>query len=312
MSKLVLGSLFLLCLFGCDGGGRPEVALAARGPAAESLPGGGSAICRMTAAGRPLPAEVRETSGLTQSRRDPNLFWTHNDSGNRPDLFAVDAEGKLVGRVRVQGTKLQDWEDLEGGPCAAGVCLFAADIGDNDQKRESITIYEIPEPSAGASEAAPVQALHARFPDGPQDAEALFRLPSGDLFVVTKGRHGPIALYRYPAPHRLDEVVTLERVRELWPQPGNADDRVTAATASPDGRWVGIRTYRALHLYSAPALVGAEAAEPVTIDLRPLREIQGEALVIADDGTVWLTSEAEQRRDQPRLSRLECTLPTDG
>lgn len=261
--------------------------------------------CRATGAAR-LPAEVRESSGLAKSLIRPGVLWTHNDRGAGPDLFAVDESGRLLQRVRVSVPAV-DWEDIEIAPCEAGTCLYVGDIGDNDANRETITIYRIAEPDANARD-APAIALEARFPEGPRDAESLFALPTGDLFLVTKGRRQGIALYRYPAPQRPQEVVLLERVRELFPEPENAGDRVTAAAATPDGRWVGIRTYRALYIYAARRLVSGSGVEPAVIDLTPLAEGQGEGLAMADDGTVWLSSEAESKRSSPALNRLECSL----
>lgn len=305
---LMTTPLGLACLLGCGGGAEPRLA-AAETAAAATRAEAPVETCRVVEAGRPLPEEVRETSGLAQSRRDPGRFWTHNDSGGDPDLFALDADGRVTARVRVTGAVVEDWEDLEAGPCPDGACLYVGDIGDNDQARSEVTVYRIPEPAPGESASRPAAVLRARFPDAPQDAEALFLLPSGDLYLVTKGRHGPIALYRYPAPLRPGETVTLERVKELWPQPKANDDRVTSATATPDGRWVGIRTYRSLFLFPAARLVGPGPVEPVAADLSPLEEGQGEALVLADDGTAWVTSEAAKKKEPPRWSRLSCTLP---
>lgn len=306
-----LAALSLVWLPACGSDTAPRAALAAP-TRAQAVPTSATPTCRVADPGRPLPEEVRETSGLVRSRRDPGLFWTHNDSGYSADLFGLDITGQIVSRVRVTGADVTDWEDLEAGPCAAGTCLFVGDIGDNDQARSGVTIYEIDEPGHGSSATEPARALHARFPEGPQDAEALFALPSGDLFLVTKGRHGPISLYRYPRPRRTQETATLQHVRQLFSQPEDEKDRVTAATASPDGRWVGIRTYRTLFLFRSSELVGAAPVSATPIDLMPLNELQGEALAIADDGTIWLTSEAENNKDQPRWSRLQCTLPADG
>lgn len=199
-----------------------------------------------------------------------------------------------------------DWEDLDIGPCAGGSCLYIADIGDNDAERDEIVIYRVREPDAGVLETPRPDSLRARFPDGARDAEALFTLPSGDLFVVSKGRGTDIALYRYPAPQESDVVTALERVRQLSRRPTNDRDRVTAAAATPDGRRVGIRTYRRLYLYDAAQLIGVGSLEPSIIDLAPLNESQGEGLALEDDGTVWLTSEAENRRSSALLNRLEC------
>jgi hypothetical protein len=84
---------------------------------------------------------------------------------------------------------------------------------------------------------------------------------------------------------------------------------VTAATSTPDGRWVGIRTYRTLHIYEAEALVSGRPVTPHEIDLESLSEAQGEGLAMDNDGTVWLSSEAANRRSSPELHRLSCGLP---
>ena len=296
---LIFGILAGLGLSGCG------VALGS--PAATASQTG---VCQVVERGRALPVEIRETSGLARSRRDPGVFWTHNDSGNDPDLFALDSRGGIVARMRVPGITPGDWEDIEAGPCESGTCLYLGDTGDNFRTRNFVTIYRIPEPTPGGPPAEPAVALRARFPDGAEDAESLFVLPSGEIYLVTKGRHGPVALFRYPAPQRPEQTVTLERIRQLGPRPSQERDRVTAATATPDGRWVGIRTYRSLHLYRASDLVGPGVAEPITVDLRPLGELQGEGLAIADDGTVWLSSEAEQRQDRPSWSEMSCALPS--
>lgn len=280
--------------------------------AAESdrpAPASADTACELVQRGMPLPHEVRESSGLARSTLDDGLFWSHNDAGNSPHIFAFDEEGTLRGQVRVTGAELVDWEDIESGPCDGGGCLYIGDIGDNDAERDSITVYRVAEPPTGAAETDPAVALHARFPDGPQDAEGLFLDGSGTPHLITKGRRGRIALYRWPASTIPGETVTLVRVRDLFPEPRDELDRVTAATATPDRRWVGVRTYRALYLYPAQALLGGGPIEPAVVDLSALAQPQGESLVLADDGAVWLSSEAEKRGERPRWSRLRCAFP---
>lgn len=299
--RTILLALASACLIGC-GGAEAEPA---EQPSQTAL-SAEIRTCEIVQAGMALPIEVRETSGLARSARDPYLFWTHNDAGNEPVLFAIAGTGSLVARVRVTGAALIDWEDVEAAPCGDGHCLYVGDIGDNAGERGSITIYRLAEPTPGATQSVPAEAMHARFPEGPQDAESLFVDQSGDIFVVTKGRSGAITLYRYPAPQRVGATVVLERVRELFPAPQDDRDRVSAATTTPDGRFVGVRTYRTLYLYPTDRLLANDPVEPVVFDLSPLGEAQGEGLVLADDGSVWVTSEAENRGDQPRWSRLRC------
>jgi hypothetical protein len=261
--------------------------------------------CEPVHVGQPLPVEVPETSGLAASARDTALFWTHNDAGHGPDLYAVSTDGHLAGRVRITNATSVDWEDIETAPCGGRTCLYIGDIGDNDGARDHVTVYRVPEPPAGATTAS-ADALHARYPHGPRDAEALF-VHAGDLYLITKGRHDDIALYRWPGPGA-SGVSTLESIRVLGRMPGNNADRVTAASATRDGQWVGVRTYRTLFLFPADDFVSGAAVEAITYDLSPLNEPQGEGLVLLDDGTVWLTSEGGRGRG-PSWSRLQCRLP---
>lgn len=255
-----------------------------------------------------LPDAVRETSGLAVSGANEGVLWTHNDRGHDPVLHAISAEGTLLGSVTVSGALLIDWEDIDAAPCASGTCLYIADIGDNDGSRESITIYEVPEPSPDDRSTVAARALHARYPDRPHNAESMFVL-GGDLYVVTKGDDGPIAVYRLPKAQHGQPGAVLERVREAMVRPESRTDRVTGASASPDGRSVAIRSYGSLYIYAAEALVGGGETAPLVIDLRQLGESQGEGVAIRDDGTVWLSSEAEGGDASPSLARLSCALP---
>src|SRR4051812_36986774 len=54
---------------------------------------------------------VTESSGVVASRLNPGLFWTHNDSGDGPFVYAFDHEGRRRGVWRVEGAQARDWED---------------------------------------------------------------------------------------------------------------------------------------------------------------------------------------------------------
>ena len=247
-------------------------ALVACAPGAED-----TAPCTIASNARELDADIWETSGLALSRRTPGVLWTHNDSGNEPFLYAFDSTGTIMGHVRVSGAALIDWEDMAAGPCNAGTCLFIADIGDNRGRRDSISIYVVPEPLPTDSTTGPATVYHARYPGRAQDAEAIFVLPSGDLYVVTKGRRDSIALYRYAkSDQQPGRAVTLERVRALWPRPSSSINRVTGASASPGGERVAIRTYGTLLIYETDSLLGSGAPR-LTSSLRGLGESRARA-----------------------------------
>lgn len=264
--------------------------------------------CEVVPGSVELPEEIRESSGLARGRTRADVLWTHND-GNRTELLGLGADGAVVARVHVDGITLEDWEDLGAGPCDSGNCLYLSDTGDNSGDRSSVTVYRIAEPAAGATSAGGAIGMQARYPDGRWDTEAIFVTADARVYLVTKGREGPVALYRFPSSSPASGMVVLERVRELFPASPAADDRITGAGISPDGRWVGIRSNSSIYFYPAAALLSGGPAPPTVIDLRPLGEPQGEALTIDPDGTVWLTSEAEDKDARPMLSRIQCTFP---
>jgi hypothetical protein len=274
----------------------------AAAPAQEAAP------CSIATSRVPLPADVTEASGAAWSRRTRGVIWTHNDSGE-PRLVAVDERGTERGRVRVTGATVTDWEDVASAPCAGGSCLYVADIGDNKAERRSITIYRVPEPEPTATATAPAQAFNATYPDGAQDAEAIFVLPSGELYVVTKGETGPASLYRFPQPLRPGATVALEKVAGISTGQLERRDRITGASASPDGRWIALRTLNALSLYRSAGGAVAGLSNPLRMDLRDAGEEQGEGVALAEGGTVYLVSEAGGKKKTPTLARLACTLP---
>ncbi|HEX2205550.1 MAG TPA: hypothetical protein VHG91_19720 [Longimicrobium sp.] len=281
---------------------------AADDSAVASAPAPGGALCRVEASGVALPDDVHEASGVAPGRRDSGVLWTHNDSGD-PVLAAVGADGRPRARVSVTGASLVDWEDVAAGPCPAGSCLYVGDIGDNGAARDRITVYRVLEPGAGETRTQPAEALHATYPDGPQDAEALFVMPDGGVYVVTKGETGPVAVYRFPQPLRPGATVRLERVRELAAGEARRSARITGASASPDGRWVALRTLREVAFYPA-ASFATGGSEPLRYDVSGLDEAQGEGVGFGPAGTVYLTSEGGKKEDPATLARLACSLPS--
>ncbi len=274
-------------------------------PAAAAV---GAFACRVDTAGVALPDAGHESSGVALSRGGDAL-GTHNDSGD-PVLHLVGMDGTVRGQVRVAGASVTDWEDVAAGPCpGGGRCLYVADIGDNQAERARITIYRVPEPAAADAQTRPAEALTAEYPDGAQDAEAMFVLPDGAVYVVTKGETGPIAVYRLPRTARPGTAARMARVAELRAGQAPRRERITGAAASPDGRWFVLRTLDGLQFYRAGSLAAGRLDPPLRYDLQPLDEAQGEAVDVGAGGVVYLSSEGGKREDPATLSRLTCTLP---
>lgn len=263
--------------------------------------------CRITGREVPLPAEVREASGAALDRRARGVFWTHGDSGRPPLLFAIGVNGQLLGRVRVQGARNRDWEDLAIGACPGGDCVYVGDVGDNRGSRREIVLYRAPLPSYADTATRPAEVFRARYPGGARDTEALFVTPQGEVYLVDKGRRDGVGLWRWPTP-MVPGPVDLQLVRQVAPPPRQPGDFVTGAGASQDGRWVAVRTYGRLALYRTADLLGG-GGPAFTMDLTPLGEPQGEGVAVESDGTVLLTSEGRERTNPGRAAWLQCSLP---
>lgn len=286
-----------------DGDGAPDTA--ARGDASPTQ------TCRMTRPAFSLPPELSETSGAALDPRTPGLFWTHGDSGAEPVLYALAANGQLVGRVALAGAQNRDWEDMAIGPCGGSQCVYAADIGNNGGRGRPMVLYRAPLPSATDAATAPAEAFRAGFPGGAgRDAEAVFVTAEGEVYVINKGQGHAIELWRWPTPLQPGPV-DLVHVRQLAPNPQQPGDAVTGAGASEDGRWVAVRTYGRLAVYRTADLLGT-GGPAFSMDLAPLGEPVGEGVAMRADGTVLLTSESGGRGLPGRAVWLSCPLPGDS
>jgi len=244
---------------------------------------------------------IGESSGLVASRRTPGLFWTHNDSGDGPFVYAFDRAGRSRGTFRVEGANALDWEDIAAGPGPARgeSYLYAADIGDNGRERDFVVLYRFPEPELSATEAPPkdaratrpAEAIRLKYPDGAHNAEALAVHPStGDIYVVTKA-NASAGVYKLAAPFDPKVVNTLEKVATLR-GPDFFGTLITGADISPDGRRVALCDYAQGYELTLPA--GAAGFDevwrqtPTALSLGP--RLQGESVAYRLDGAALLAT----------------------
>lgn len=252
---------------------------------------------------------ITESSGLCRSGRDPAIFWTMNDSGGDPCVFAIDRAGKTRAKVRVHGAANFDWEDIAlGKDEAGGAALFVADIGDNFHIRPSLQIYQFPEPDVGAprpkveeTESVVPKLWRFNYPDGRHNAESLLVHPlTGRLYVLTKTDDGSCAMYGLPQPLQAGVSMTLEKIAPLSFPPivrlgkrPHDNCMTTAACFSPDGSHLIVSTYSSLYEWTLPE--GTPLAEvlkspPVRIEPELLGQMEG-VCYDADGRTLWATSE---------------------
>ena len=269
--------------------------------------GASSAVCEPAAKPVKLPG-LPEASGITASRRTPGRFWAHNDSG-QPELFALDARGTVTGRVRVEGATVQDWEAVAIGPCPEGSCVYVGDIGNNEGKRRSITIYRMPEPDRAEGSVAVRDTFEARYPGDSQDAETLIVTPKGEMLIVTKGETGPVAIFKVPAQAKSGTVAKLEAVgKPRQPHKPERDARITDGAISPSGARIALRTARAILFFATDDFGAGRWQEAGRVSLEPLAEPQGEGVTFADERTLYVVGEGGGASQPGTFARLTCTF----
>ena len=243
---------------------------------------------------------LAEASALASSQRWPGVYWTLNDSGNSPSVYAVDDQGRSRGTYSVEGAQNVDWEAMQVGPGRNGVsALYIGDIGDNDRERREIVLYRVPEPQPAAAGAgsssgrtSQAEAFKLQYPDGARDAEGLLVHPTtGEILIVTKEILGRAGVYRVPLPLDDRRTARLERVTEVdMARAGVKIDVVTDTTVAPDARRVTIRTYGSALEYEVPpgaalASIWEQMPRVARLDDGP----QGEGISYRSDGRALIT-----------------------
>lgn len=259
--------------------------------------------------GRVQSGEIRESSGITASRCQENVLWTHNDSGDGPYIFAMDSAGRDLGKWKVENAENVDWEDIASFKDAAGKCtIYIGDTG-NDKKdsRGEHRIYRIAEPQISNSgprpsgnepaRTAPAEIMVFAYPDERHDSETLMVHPqAGDVYVVTKQRNKPAGVYKVGSTFGPD-VVRAEKLGDLT-VPAIPNGFLTGGDIAPDGRRMIICDYFAAYEFLLPA----DAADfneiwkqkPGVINLGDRK--QGEAIGYSADGSsIFATSEGKNQ-----------------
>lgn len=256
-----------------------------------------------------------EASGLVASGRTDGLLWATNDSGQPTGLHALDLDGTDRGFFPLvdpagNGIDAADIEDL----AIVGDRIYLADIGDNLEAREQVSIWIAgePDPTADNRSVTAVARLDLTYADGPRDAEAMLLDPrTGTVILLDKDIDGDMTrIYQIEIPGlsvQLDTppgapIVTMEAeadfvgsfdatripgsVAELTAAAVLFPSAVTAADISTDGSLIAVRTYGTVLVFNRPpgsSVADALLTEPCQTGTA--RESQGESLAILPGGT---------------------------
>jgi hypothetical protein len=241
---------------------------------------------------------LTESSGIADSH---GYYWSHNDSGDRPRLFAFARSGALVCEVQLSGAQAVDWEDMCAFNRKGRSYLAVGDVGDNDHRRSRVVIYVV-ELDASLRQALASQAtltvvpsaiIEVTYPDGSVNCEALAYDAQKDCFVLATKE--PLRCRLFEVETRgLDQVGAPVRLRLA----AQFTDTlvlplVTGGDIAPSGKQMVLTTYGPGCLLTRHETDGwnYRHGESATIFELPPRK-QGESVCFSEDGKqLLLTSE---------------------
>jgi len=255
----------------------------------------------------------KEISGIVRSRRDPTVFWTHNDSGDEPRIYPIRADGSIVPSERysetpgtlIGGAINCDWEAIAIDGSGR---IIIADFGNNSNARRDLALYFVEEPETTEGRTTFTSKVMIRYPDQRTfpaakddfnfDAESLFTV-GDDVFILTKHRSDTFTkMYRLEA--REAGVVNMLTPVGTFDIGGKA----TGADASPDGLKLVVLTYDRIWLFERTTIAEPFFAGTVRSVAYRMKdgESDSEAICFENDRAMLIADESRAMLYRVELS----------
>lgn len=234
--------------------------------------------------------KLKEISGIAASRRNPGLFWVHNDSGNEPEIYLVDTSLKIHLTCQIGKVENRDWEDIAVGPGPeeGKTYVYVGEIGDNKARHQLKYIYRFEEPllHEGVKKLTlgTYDTITFRLEDKRKDAETLLIDPNTKFLYVISKREKPVWLYELPFPQSTKDTIVARKVISL------PFTQIVAGDVRSDAKEVLLKNYEQVYYWRSdkpmaiPHLLRTPHFE-VPYEIEP----QGEALSWSHDGAGFYT-----------------------
>ena len=142
-----------------------------------------------------------ENSGLFLDQN--NRIWLHNDGGNLSEIYRINNLGQIDKIIHIKNATNIDWESITSDNNGH---VFIADIGNNDNTRQNLSILKIPDPSNIVDDSIIAEKIFFSYEDQTAfppaadqmnfDAEAIIHY-NQHLYIFTKNRCTPFDGYTY-------------------------------------------------------------------------------------------------------------------
>lgn len=246
-----------------------------------------------------MPKKIKESSAVEVTEKS-DLIWTVEDSGNAPQLFALDIKGELVHTVTIMDAQNNDWEDLTSDKQGN---LYIGDFGNNKNERKDLSIYKISASDLNKKEASVAEKISFFFPEQtlfpPKKSERFYDVESfflfeGHFYLFTKNRSskfdGTTLLYQVPNksgnhPAKLiSSFKTCDNFNHC---------AVTSADISPDGKKVALLSSDKVWIFTDFNSNNFLSGKVKQIDLKSFTQKEG--ICFVGNEKLYITDEKDKK-----------------
>lgn len=175
-----------------------------------------------------ISSSLKETSAIEKTKNS-NILWVIEDAGNKNHLYGLNIKGNIIKDIEINNSENIDWEDLTSD--SEGT-IYIGDFGNNNEKRETFTIYKVSN-AENTKSSADAGVINFTLPKGMDsvDFEAFF-LHNGFFYVFSKD-HKTCELIKIPNELGSHVASYVSKVKLK-----GKDTKVTSADISDDGKTV--------------------------------------------------------------------------
>lgn len=199
--------------------------------------------------GKVKSSQLSEISGIVPYSYGENLFWVHNDSGDKSAIYLLDDHANLKATIEVTGVTFTDVEEIGRLKLNNKNYLVIADMGNNLRNREVLSMYIIAEPQIDIIEQSesitvPIwKVIRFSYADMPRDAEAFIIDPIDQHIYIFTKRDFKSTIFRLPISHPTDKIAVLSPIGNL------PFTFTTAADIAIDGRHIMIKNLTSIYYW---------------------------------------------------------------
>jgi len=144
---------------------------------------------------------ICESSTLVKPDSDFDLYYSLNDSGCKPEIFAFTENGKLIDSMTIPNATNKDWEELVYYKDSLQNPFFViGDMGNNKNRRKDLCLYTYDVMKMNTSKRSFFYSDQTQFPPVKDsmnfDCEAFFRRDSSYYFISKNRGADAVKLYQ--------------------------------------------------------------------------------------------------------------------